>query len=241
MKIKFFLGEIKPHLRTPHNTFLEIFCDIILFTMIITAHGAESIKISHGDLTIALNPISKKSKLKATSYGADMAFITTWHPDMNGVDTIARNGKEPFVIKGPGEYEVSGLFAKGFRSVTTHDGIEAMNTIYTFILDDINVAFLGALGEKDLDPEVKEQLGEADIIFVPIGGEGTLNFAEAYDLALKREAKIIIPIHHDGVGAKDALKNFLKEAGQEDVKPVDKLTIKRKDIIDKTGEVVVIM
>jgi len=61
--------------------------------MIITAHGAESIKISHGDLTLAFNPISKESKLKSTSYGADVAFVSVWHPDMNGIEAVTRNGK----------------------------------------------------------------------------------------------------------------------------------------------------
>jgi len=209
--------------------------------MIITAHGAESMKISHGDLTLAFNPISKESNLKSTSYGADIAFVSTWHPDMNGVEAVTRNGKEPFVVKGPGEYEVSNLFVKAFASTTTYDEKEAINTLYIFTLDDIRVAYLGALGTTDLSPEAKQELGTADIFLVPIGGDGVLTYKEAYDIAVKREAKIIIPIHHDGVGDKDALKNFLKEAGQEDVKKVDKLTIKKKDVVEKQGEVVVIM
>lgn len=209
--------------------------------MIITAHGAESIKISQGDFTLAFNPISKESKLKSTSYGADVVFVTTWHPDMNGIETVTRNGSEPFVVKGPGEYEVAGLFAKGFASTTTYDNKETINSLYIFTLDDIRVAYLGALGTKELSPEAKEELGTADVFFVPIGGDGVLDYSEAYDIAMKREAKIIIPIHHDGIGNKDALKDFLKEAGQEGVKSVDKLTIKKKDIVDKEGEIVVIM
>jgi len=209
--------------------------------MIITAHGAESIKVSHGDLTLAFNPISKESKLKSTSYGADVAFVSAWHPDMNGVEAVTRNGKEPFVVKGPGEYEVSGLFVKGFASTTTYDETEVINTMYVFTLDDIRVAYLGALGVTDLSAEAKEELGTADVFLVPIGGDGVLDYKEAYDISVKREAKIIIPIHHDGVGDKDSLKNFLKEAGQEGAKSVDKLTIKKKDIVEKQGEVIVIV
>ncbi len=209
--------------------------------MIITAHGAESIKISHGDLTLAFNPISKESKLKSTSYGADVAFVSVWHPDMNGIEAVTRNGKEPFVVKGSGEYEVSNLFVKGFATTTTYDDVEAINTMYVFTLDDIRVAYLGALGTTDLSAEAKEELGTADVFLVPIGDDGVLSYKEAYDISVKREAKIIIPIHHDGVGDEDALKNFLKEAGVEGMKPVDKLTIKKKDIVDKQGEIVVIM
>ena len=76
----------------------------------------ESFKISQGDLSLALNPISKSSKLKSTSAGADITLITTNHPDMNGRDTTSRGEKESFVIDGPGEYEVKDVGVKGFQS-----------------------------------------------------------------------------------------------------------------------------
>jgi L-ascorbate metabolism protein UlaG (beta-lactamase superfamily) len=107
-------------------------------------------------------------------------------------------------------------------------------------IDGVNVAFLGALSESELSPEIKEELGEADILFVPIGGDGVLDAAEAYKVAVKREPKIIIPIHYGEVGEKDALKTFLKEGGQEDVKPIDKLTIKKKEVESKEGEIIVL-
>jgi len=52
--------------------------------MIITHHGGEFFKVSFGDTTLAFNPISKNSKLKQTRFGADIAFITSEHPDFTG-------------------------------------------------------------------------------------------------------------------------------------------------------------
>jgi L-ascorbate metabolism protein UlaG (beta-lactamase superfamily) len=208
--------------------------------MIITYDGVESVKISHGDFTIALNPISKESKFKLANFGSDVVLITANHPDLNGADTATRQGKEPFVIKGPGEYEVKGMFVRGFSSKTVYGGEERFNTVYTFELDGIRVAYLGAISDKDLDAKAKEEMGDIDIIFVPIGGDDVLGPEEAYKMASKREAKLIIPIHFGAVGQKDALERFLKEAEAKDVKPVDKLTIKKKDLIGKEGEVVVL-
>jgi L-ascorbate metabolism protein UlaG (beta-lactamase superfamily) len=208
--------------------------------MIITYDGIESVKISHGDFTIALNPISKESKFKLSNFGSDVVLITTNHPDLNGADTATRQGKEPFVIKGPGEYEVKGMFVRGFLSKTTYGGQERINTVYAFELDGIKVLYLGAISEKDLDSKAKEEIGDIDIVFVPIGGDDVLNPEEAYKIASKREPKLIIPIHFGAVGQKDALQKFLKEADSKDVKPVDKLTIKKKDLIGKEGEVVVL-
>ncbi len=208
--------------------------------MIITYDGIESVKVSHGDLTIAINPISKESKFKLANFGSDIVLITANHPDFNGVETATRQGREPFVIKGPGEYEVKGIFVRGFQSKTVYGGVERFNTVYSFELDGIRVAFLGAISDKDLDSKAKEEIGDVDILFVPIGGDEVLGGEDAYKIANKREPKIIIPIHFGAVGNKDALVSFLKESDSTDVKPIDKLTIKKKDLIGKEGEVVVL-
>ena len=60
--------------------------------------------------------------------------------------------------------------------------------------------------------------------------------ADAQKLAVKLEAKIVIPIMYDD----KSLKQFLKEAGEEGTKPMDKLTIKPRDVADKQNEVVVL-
>lgn len=208
--------------------------------MIITYDGIESVKVSHGDLTIAINPISKESKFKQATFGSDIVLITANHPDFNGAETATRQGKEPFVIKGPGEYEVKGIFVRGFQSKTVYGGTERFNTVYSFELDGIRLAFLGAISDKDLDSKAKEELGDVDIVFVPIGGDEVLGGEDAYKMANKREPKIIIPIHYGSVGKKDALTTFLKEADATDVKPIDKLTVKKKDLAGKEGEVVVL-
>lgn len=208
--------------------------------MIITYEGVDFIKLQQGDLTVALNPVSKQSKLSGSNFGADVAMISLNHPDMNGVDAVTRKEKAPFVINGPGEYEVAGFFIKGYQSQSVYGGTERINTIYAFEIDGIRIVYLGALSQKDLDPQVKEELGDIDILFVPIGGEGVLDAAEAYNLAVKREPHVIIPIHFNQVGEKDALKKFIKEGGEEDLKPVEKLTIKKKDIETMKGDIVVL-
>lgn len=208
--------------------------------MVITHEGIESIKITHGDLTVALNPISKDSKFKGSSFGSDIVMVSANHPDFNGIENATRKDRTPFAITGPGEYEISGVFVQGFETKTEYGGKERLNTVYLFEIDSIRVAYMGAISDKDLSNEIKEALVEVDIVIVPIGGEGVVNFSDAYKMALKREPKIIIPIHFDSVGEKDAIKKFIKESGEESIKPIDKLTVKRKDLVGKQGEVVVL-
>jgi len=208
--------------------------------MVITYEGASFIKITHGDLTVAFNPISKESKLKGSSFGSDVCLISLNHPDMNGFESVSRGDKEPFVITGPGAYEIDGLFIEGFLSKSTYGGDERVNTIYKLTIDSINVVYLGAFGDDDLSNEAKEELGDVDVLFVPIGGDGVLEAQQAYKLAVKREPKIIIPIHYGNIGQKTALKDFLEEGGAEKEKAVEKLTLKQKDLTGKQGDIVVL-
>lgn len=209
--------------------------------MIITYHGVDFFKVSFGDITIAVNPLSKESKFKSTKFGSDITLVSLKNsPEHNGSDVTSRGDKESFVINGPGEYEVSGVFIKGFLSKSNYGGGESINTIYTVSLEGMNLGFLGALSEKELSPEAKEELEGIDVLFVPIGGGDVLPPDVAHKLAVQFEPKLIIPSHYVEVGDKNSLKAFLKDAGEDDVKPIDKLTIKKKDLEGKEGDVVVL-
>lgn len=208
--------------------------------MIITYHGAGCVKLVAGETTLAFAPVSKDSRLKAVSFGADVAFVPLNTPDTNGVEQVGRGGKEPFIIRGPGEYEVAGVTAAGYPSVSHYDKQDRINTMYVVNFDNMTMLYLGALAEEKLPTEISEDLESIDVLFVPIGGEGVLDARAASKLVVALEPRIVVPIFWGDVGEKDALKTFLKEYGAEDVKPVDKLTIKAKDAATMEGEVVVI-
>lgn len=204
-------------------------------SMIITHHTGQCFKVSFGDITLAFDPIAKKSKLTPVKFGSDVAFISLNHPNFNGADQVAHGNKEPFVIDGPGEYEVGDVTARGWGVQTTYDGTARFNTIYQVQLEGMNLVFLGALGEPDIDAKILGELGDIDILFVPIGGGDVLEVPQASKLATKLEAKVVIPMHYDA----KALAAFLKEEGST-VKPADKLTIKKKDLLGRTGDIVVL-
>ena len=207
--------------------------------MIINYFGGEFVKIQFGDTILAFNPISKDSSLKPSKFGADIVLSSINHADFNGADQVTFGEKKPFAITGPGEYEVKGVFIKGFASESGYDGEKRINTIYTVSLEGMNICFLGALNQDALPKEADEGIDGVDILFVPIGGEGVLNASQAYKLAVLIGPKIIIPVHYGDIGGKDALKAFLKEAG-ENPKPEAKLTLKKKDLEGKNADVLVL-
>jgi len=209
--------------------------------MIITHHGVESFKVSFGDTTLAFNPVSKDSKHKPTRYGADIALVSLEHPDMNGVDQVGHGDKQPVEVRGPGEYEVKDVIIKGYATESMYGGSELINTAYLVTLEKMLILFLGALGTKELPKELKESLDKIDILFVPVGGDGVLDPNDAHELAVSIEPKIVIPMHYNGTGVKGALATFLKEeGGEEGNKPIDKFTVKVRDLDGKQNEVVVL-
>ena len=204
--------------------------------MVITYHGGQCFKVSFGSTTIAFDPIGKKSPFESVKFGADAVFVSLWHPNFNGVEQMALGAKQPFVVDGPGEYEIGAVTARGFGVPTTYQGSACFNTIYQVRLEEINLLFLGALNTPDLDSKILGELADIDILFVPIGGGDVLEVPQATKLAVKLEAKCIIPMHYDA----PALKTFLKEEGITQAHSVDKLTIKKKDLATMSGEVVVL-
>ncbi len=203
--------------------------------MIITYQGMQSFKVQFGETVLAFDPVSKDSKLKSGSFGANIALVSNNHEDMNGVDQASRGEKQAFVINSPGEYEVNGVFVKGLASKTNYGSNERINTIFYVNLEGMNLCFLGALGDVSLSAEAKGAIENVDILFAPISGEGVLNPSEAYKLAVSLEPSIIIPMNYD----EKSLKAFLKEGGGEG-KPIDKLTVKKKDLDGKESEIVVL-
>ena len=206
--------------------------------MIITYLGKQFFKIQQGDLVVAFNPISKDSKgeVKGSRFGASIALSTINHPDYNGFEMVSHGGTIPFEISGPGDYEIKDIFIKGTMAETVLDKKKYINTIYSLTIENISICFLGAVTKEKLSTEVIEQIDSPDILFVPVGNDELLSSSEAYKLAVKLEPKIIIPMAYD----EKTLKSFLKEGGQDKVSPIDKLTIKAKDLIGREGEIVVL-
>jgi len=204
--------------------------------MVITYHGGQCFKVSFGDTTLAFDPIAKKSTLSPVKFGANVAFISMRHPDFCGSDQVTHGNKKPFVVDGPGEYEIGDVTARGFGVETTSDNEERWNTIYQVQLEGMNLVFLGALGDPEIDSKILGELGDIDILFIPIGGGDVLEVPQASKLGVKLEARLVIPMHYD----EKTLSAFLKEEGVKNGAPQDKLTLKKKDVTEMEGEIAVL-
>jgi len=165
---------------------------------------------------------------------AEAVTISHHHEDHNAVSQV---GGHPVVFDLPGEYECSGFSLFGFS--TYHDkekgGQRGENTIFKIEAEDISLLHCGDLGHL-LDDSLIDQLGEVNILMVPVGGFYTIDFKEATQLIRKIEPEIIIPMHYrtekhnprvfDKIAPVD---DFLKEINQE-VEPQERLVVKKEDL-----------
>ena len=69
-----------------------------------------------------------------SKFGADITLSSLIHENMNGGSDFYFGDKQPFVIQGPGEYEIKGVFIRGLPGVSEYDGEKRINTIYQNII-----------------------------------------------------------------------------------------------------------
>ena len=207
--------------------------------MVITYYGGQFVRITQGDTVIAVNPFSKQSKRKPIHFGARIGLVSLDDPNYNGVENLSHGEKQPFVVNGPGEYEVSGIAISGFLAPKPVGEKKLFNTIYTIELEGVRLCIAGALASSDIPGDVQEGIGEIDVLFVPISGGDVLSPADAEKFAVSLDAKVVIPLGWETKDDKQ-LKLFLKEAGAEGVTMMDRFTFKRKDLEGKEGDVVLL-
>lgn len=195
------------------------------------------------NVTLLTDPFSPEVGLKLPRIAADIVTITHDHYDHNNTGIVqAKMREESFIIKGPGEYEVSGVSI--FGVATYHDNSlgkeRGRNTIYIIIMDGIRLAHLGDLGHVLTDEQLEEVNG-VDILFIPTGGIYTLDAKEAVEVIGQIEPRIVIPMHYQLPGLKiklNPVEDFLKEMGLKEIKPLDKLVISRERLPEEREVVV---
>ena len=191
---------------------------------------------------IAIDPFSKEIGLTPPRFKTDILLKTHDHRDHSNIESIPEGA---FVIEGPGEYEIKGVPITGIESFhDENNGKErGKNTIYKFEIEDIKLAHMGDFGEKEIRSDTLDELGDIDILFVPVGGTYTIDAETAEKIIRQIEPRIVIPMHYKipGLNIKLApIDEFLKEMSIKKLEPEEKLVIKKKDLpeAEKTRVVV---
>lgn len=170
------------------------------------------------------DPFDKTCGYHLGKITADIVTISHEHPQHNFVSGI---GGDPKVLRGPGEYEIAGVFIYGIR--TSHNREKGENTIYLMAIDDLKVCHMGNLGHV-LSASLIEEISDTDILLVPVGGRLTIDASTAAEVINLIQPRIVIPMHYKtsvDTMQLDSLDKFLKEVGIKEVSPLPKLTINK--------------
>lgn len=204
--------------------------------MNITWHGFSCFKIEEkaagGEVTLVIDPFEPEDGKKLPrNITADIVVSSHDHPRHGNIKDI---GGTPFVITGPGEFEVKEMFVTGVP--TYHDMVEGKekgtNTMYYITVGDVHMVHLGDLNHP-LEEKHMEELHNIDVLFVPVGSGGALSAKQAVDVIGQLEPRVIIPMHYKsgGVGAKlDGIEPFLKAMGLAKPEVVSKFKIAKKEL-----------
>lgn len=195
--------------------------------------GHSSFKLKGKKATVITDPFDPVYVgLKYPKNDADIVTVSHNHNDHNKVDLI---DNVKMVINGAGEFEIMGVSIIGIE--TDHDASggedRGKNIIFILEVDGLRVAHFGDLGHKPSE-KLMEQMGDIDVLMIPVGGEYTIGPKQAVDLAKEFESPYVLPMHYKMPGMNEevfgklsGVDEFIKELGYE-VERLDKLNIKKE-------------
>ncbi len=171
---------------------------------------------------------------KLSTLKADVVTVSHQHQDHNNVLGVKSNSDQPkpFLIDQAGEYEVGGITV--FGHPTWHDqqqgAARGINLIFSIYLDGVHVLHLGDLGHQLSESQI-EEIGDIDVLLVPVGGAITLDPQGAMEVIAALEPGVVIPMHyrtpsHDQkiFGELVDLADFVQKYGKT-ASPQEKLVI----------------
>ncbi|MDB5179001.1 MAG: hypothetical protein JWN01_944 [Patescibacteria group bacterium] len=193
--------------------------------MDITYLGAGSVKLVGKNLTVVCDPAGE---VKAK------ADVVTWSAHVSeGEGEVYRTLPGAMLIDSPGEYEVKGSMIAGVPARLHMDESGHRGSVYSIEIDGVNVVVAGNIAGK-LDEDQIENLGQVDVLVVPVGGGGlTLDAEGAAAVVAQLEPGYVVPVHYDdGITTyavpQASVELFLKEMGVSP-EPESKLRVNPKE------------
>lgn len=197
--------------------------------------GHSCFRIKGSQATVITDPYSPDEGYTLGKPRADIVTVSHEHSDHAYVAGI---GGPPKVVTRPGEYEIKGVLIIGIA--TYHDAEEGRsrgkNTAYLIQIDEVLVGHLGDLGHV-LTAEQVEEIGNVDVLLLPVGGVFTIDAPLAAEVVRQLEPKVVIPMHYQTRALKwklEPVERFLKEIGVKEIASQPRLSLTKASLPDST-------
>ncbi len=203
--------------------------------MEITWLGHSCFRIKGKDAIVITDPCDPSLGYTLGKLHADIVTLSHFHPGHSYSEAITSEFKE---IRGPGEYELKGIFITGIA--TFHDSEQGeklgRNTVYVLEMDGITLVHMGDLGHLPAS-QLMEAIGDVDVLFLPVGGVSTIAGSTAAEIVRHLSPKIVIPMHYKTsaeVRDLQPVDRFLTELGVKEMVSQRKLSINRSTLPTST-------
>ena len=170
-------------------------------------HGHSCFEISDGQ-TVVTDPHDGKSIGVPTPRAkADIILVSHNHFDHNSVRTV--KGASSRVYDKPGMFTDGKMEILGVPSF--HDEAQGQKRgpviIFKFKIDNIRMCHLGDLGCIPGE-DVLQQLGEVDVLFVPVGDIFTIDGTRAWEVIAAINPLVVVPMHYRTGGLSLSIKTI---------------------------------
>lgn len=200
-------------------------------------YGHACFRLRGRDATVITDPFDRRLGLPVPRVQANIVTVSSDRPDHSNVAAV---GGSPKVIDGPGEYDIAGVVIAGIATHTRESGRarspRQRNTAYVIEIDGLTVCHLGDLAEVP-DASVVEQIGNVDVLLVPVGGRETIGAAQAAEVISLLEPRLVIPMHFRTPELPvelDPLEPFAKEMGLKELQPQPRLSLSSGSLPEET-------
>jgi L-ascorbate metabolism protein UlaG (beta-lactamase superfamily) len=199
--------------------------------------GLSSFKISTKEATIITDPFHKDSGLIPPRGAADILILSQKNKSL--YSAVSGISGDHFDITDPGEYDVKGVTVTG---VPLKQPDDKYVTIYLIESEDIRILNLTHIKDFSLKEDELEELGEIDLLILPVGGNTVMSASAAAKVVNEIEPKIVIPSHYkmgDLILDLDPVEKFIKEMGGKK-EEMEKLSFKKKDLVEEGTKLVIL-
>ena len=162
--------------------------------MIIQYLGHACFKLTaNSGKTVITDPYTQVGYELSNNLTADIVTVSHGHFDHNATALV----KAKTVINGVGRYEDNEISVFGIP--TFHDdkkgALRGENIVYKIQMDGLTVCHFGDLGEP-CNTRLIEEIGEVDVLLIPIGGRYTINATEAKKYVDLLNPSVVVPMHY---------------------------------------------
>src|SRR3989304_6277570 len=156
--------------------------------------GHSCFRIRGREATVVTDPCPPASGYTIGKPTADIVTVSHPHENPSYVKAVAGH---PVLLERPGEYEIHGAFVTGVG--TYHDASKGAdrgpNVTFVVEMEDVRVCHLGDLGHTPT-PDQVEELSGVGVLFIPVGGNTTIDGATAAEVVNIIEPAIVVPMHY---------------------------------------------